>query len=138
MKPKHEAMFMRIAEAVALTSSATRAKVGAVVQKDLRVLSSGYNGLASCVDGPCEDDQGNTRLEVRHAERNALMGLTRTHESSVGATMFCTLSCCKQCAYDIIDAGISEFLFRDYYHDTSGIELLKQAGVKVRKFKEVL
>lgn len=136
MKPKHEAMFMRIAQAVAETSSATRAKVGSVIIKDSRVISTGYNAQPAHIDDPCELSDGATSPTVRHAEKNALMGLTRTNENSIGATMFCTLSCCELCANDVIDSGIKEFVFRDIYHNTKGLELLEQAGVKVRQYKE--
>lgn len=136
MKKKHEDMFMRIAETVALTSPATRAKVGAVVVKDTRCIATGYNALPAHLNGACEDENGHTLPQVRHAEKNALMGLTRTHESSVGATMFCTLSCCQLCAHDIIEAGITEFVYKELYRDASGLELLEQAGIEVRKYKE--
>ena len=136
MKPKHEDMFMRIAVAVALTSSATRAKVGAVIVKDGHCISTGYNGFPMHLNGPCELLNGTTDPRVRHAEKNALMGLTKTNESSIGATVFCTLSCCESCAHDMIDAGIKEFVYRDTYRDSTGLDLLKQAGVLVRQYKE--
>ena len=133
MKKKHSDMFMRIAQAAAETSSATRAKVGAAVVKDLRCIATGYNAQPAHIDRPCELPNGSTDPTVRHAEKNALMGLTRTHESSVGATMFCTLSCCESCAHDIVEAGIKEFVYLEEYRDTTGLEILRKAGIKVRK-----
>ena len=133
MKDKHIRAYMKCAQAFAECSPATRAKVGAVIVKDNRIISCGYNAFPAHIDGTCELPDGTTDPRLRHAEKSALMGLVRNSGSAVGATMFCTLSCCSWCANDIIDAGIVEFLFLDTYRDTSGLDLLKQAGIITRQ-----
>lgn len=133
MKSKHILTYMETAEVFAKCSVGERLKVGAVVVKNNSIISVGYNGLPEALDGPLEDDCGNTRPEVRHAEKNALMRLTKSHESSVDAVLFVTHACCKLCAIDIVDAGIKSVYYRNDYRDMSGIEYLKQNGVEVFK-----
>ncbi len=135
MKDKHIKAYMKCAQCFAECSPANRAKVGVVIVKDNRIISCGYNAFPAHIDGPCELPNGITDSRVRHAEKNALMGLVRNSESAVGATMFCTLSCCSLCANDIIDAGIVEFVFLDRYRDTSGLDLLRQAGIITRQIE---
>lgn len=136
MKGKHIRAYMACAEAFAKCSNATRLKVGTVIVKNNRIISCGYNALPEHIDGSLEDENNATRPEVRHSEKNALLGLMRSSESSVGATMFCTHSCCKFCAIDIVDAGIVKFIYRDEYRSDEGIQYLKQNGVKVIKHEE--
>jgi len=155
-------MYMNIAQVLADTSSGIRLKVGAVLVRDNNILSTGYNALPAAIDGPLEEkvymkaDAGGwldidyiesewpyedvtgryklvTKLEVRHAERSVLMNLCKTNESAVGATLFVTASCCKYCAIDIVDAGISTVIYKEEYRDTSGIQYLKDNGIEVIK-----
>lgn len=145
MKNKHAAMYMRIAHAAAETSSAIRLKVGCCVVKNNAVLAVSYNALPSSIDGPLEDEVFDefdcstklvTKPEVRHAEANALLALAKGNESSFGATMFVTHSCCKFCAIDIIDAGIKTVVYEEEYRDTTGLDYLRANGVKVIKFSK--
>lgn len=131
MKPKHMLAYMRCAQAFAECSVGERLKVGTVIVKGNRIVSCGYNALPEHLGGPLEDDKGNTKPEVRHSEKNALMGLVRSSESAVGATMFCTHSCCYLCAVDIVDAGINHFVFRKFYRSDEGIKHLMKAGIRV-------
>lgn len=133
MKEKHKRMYMEIAEALARASCGQRLKVGSVIVKKNNIISTGYNALPEHINGSLEDDEGKTRPEVRHSEKNALMGLVKSNESAVGATLFCTHSCCKFCAIDIVDSGIKEFYYRHEYRDSSGIEYLKKNGILVEK-----
>lgn len=136
MKPKHIRAYMQCAEAFAKCSVGERLKVGSVIVKSNRIISCGYNALPAHLDGPLEDADGNTKPQVRHAEKNALMGLVRSNESAVGATLFCTHSCCEFCAIDIVDAGITTVYYAFDYRDRAGIEYLVKHGVAV--FKEGL
>ena len=136
MKDKHKNMYMGIAEVLAKTSSSTRLKVGSVIVKNNNIISTGYNALPEHIDGSREDDEGKTKPEVRHSEKNALMGLVKSNESAVGSILFCTHSCCKFCAIDIVDAGIKEVYYLHEYRDSSGIEYLKNNGVKVIKMEK--
>lgn len=131
MKQKFVDYFMRVAEETAELSHAVRRKVGCVIVKDRRILSFGYNGMPEGWDNCCEDENGNTRPEVLHAENNALMKLCQSQESSKDAVLFITLSPCFHCAVLIYQAGISEVIYKDEYRDTCGIEFLKKCGVKI-------
>jgi dCMP deaminase len=133
MKNKHILAYMKCAEVFAECSNATRLKVGTVIVKDNRIISCGYNAHAEHIDDPCELPDGTTDPRVRHSEKNALMGLVRSNQSAVGATMFCTHSCCKFCAIDIVDSGIKKFYYRNAYRDDSGLNYLEQNGVEVEK-----
>jgi len=123
--------YLECAEVFAKCSVGQRLKVGTVIVKGNRIISCGYNALPEHLDGPLEDSSGNTKAEVRHSEKNALMGLVRSSESAKGAMMFCTHSCCYLCAVDIVDAGIERFVFRNFYRDDAGIQHLMKAGVEV-------
>jgi|SRR5690554_843938 len=133
MKHKHLIAYFKCAEAFAECSNSTRLKVGSVIVKNNRIISCGYNALPSHVDGPLEDEEGKTKPEVRHAEKNALLGLMKSNESSIGATMICTHSCCPLCAVDIVDSGIEKFFYRAEYRSDEGVKYLKDNGVVVVK-----
>lgn len=133
MKLKHKLAYMECAEAFAKCSVGVRLKVGSVIVKNNRIISCGYNALPAHIDGNLEDDEGKTKPEVRHSEKNALMGLVKSNESAIGATLFCTHACCKFCAIDIVDAGIVKFLYRHEYRTTEGLEYLKANGVEVER-----
>lgn len=143
---------MDIAERVAKMSYAVRLKVGAVIVRDDRILSMGYNGTPSGWDNECEKKIAAyeevslesrsvtyfpevlvTKPEVLHAEANALMKLARSTESGQGATLFCTHAPCMECAKMIYQAGISTVYFGQRYRDDSGLAFLRQAGVAVEE-----
>lgn len=138
MKNKHKIAYMECAEAFAKCSVGTRLKVGSVVVKNNRIISCGYNALPEHLSGSLEDENGNTKPEVRHSEKNALMGLVKSNESAVGATLFCTHACCYFCSVDIVDSGIKEFYYKHDYRSSEGIEYLKKNGVQVYKYEEML
>lgn len=131
MKDKHIKMYMDIAWVLAGVSPATRLKVGCVLVRDNNILSTGYNALPEALDGPCEDETGKTRPEVRHAEENALRALVRSPESAVGATMFVTHWCCLQCAIDVVDAGVVTVYVDNPYRSPDGLRYLKDNNVEV-------
>ena len=133
MKLKHKLAYMECAEAFAKCSVGVRLKVGSVIVKNNRIISCGYNALPAHIDGNLEDDEGKTKPEVRHSEKNALMGLVKSNESAIGATLFCTHACCKFCAIDIVDAGIVKVYYRHEYRTTEGLEYLKANGVEVER-----
>lgn len=133
MKDKHLLAYMKCAEAFAECSNATRLKVGSVIVKDNRIISCGYNGHAQHINDPCELPDGSTDPRLRHSERNALIGLVRSNQSAVGATMFCTHSCCVLCAIDVVDAGISALYYKYQYRDAAGLTYLINNGVLVKQ-----
>jgi len=133
MKDKHKIAYMKTAFAFAQCSNATRLKVGAVIVKDNNIISVGYNAQPKHIDAPCELPDGTTDPRVRHAEKNALMNLLRTNNSSEGAEVFSTHACCLYCSIDIVDAGICKVYYSSAYRDSSGLEYLLRNGVEVEQ-----
>lgn len=136
MKLKHKVAYLTTCDVFAGCSSSKRLKVGAVIVKNNRIISCGYNALPEHLYGPLEDENNVTLPEVRHGEKSALMGLTKSSESAPGSVMFCSHSCCRPCAVDIADAGIKAFYFRDVYKNWEGLIHLLDVGVKVYKWEE--
>lgn len=133
MKDKHIQAYMECAEAFAKCSVSTRLSVGSVIVKNNRIISCGYNALPEFLNGPLEDEFGKTLPETRHAEKSALMGLTKSNESAVGSILFCTHACCKFCSIDIIDSGITKVYYRNEYRSTEGLEYLRANNIDVIK-----
>ena len=147
---------MKVAETFAGLSSARRLHVGAIVVKEDRIISIGYNGMPSGWDNNCEDkiycDDGDcleqqlpkesdtwkryklkTKPEVLHAESNCISKLAKSTESGMGATMFITHAPCLDCAKLIYQSGINHVLYRNSYRNDDGINFLAKAGVLVEK-----
>ena len=136
MEMKFKLAYMDTAKRFAELSRARRKKVGAIIVKDDRILSIGYNGTPSGWDNDCEyeiDGEYVTKREVLHAEANALAKLTKSTENSTNAMMFVTLSPCFECSKNIYSAGISKVYYSEEYRDISGIKFLEQCGVIVEK-----
>lgn len=140
MKEKYKQAHMKVAETYAQLSSAKRLQVGAIVVKDNRVISIGYNGMPSGWTNECEitriDDVGTsfkTKPEVLHAETNAIAKLARSNESGLDATMFVTHAPCLDCAKLIYQSGINTVYYRNTYRETTGVEFLKQGGINVEQ-----
>jgi len=143
MKQKFIVAYMDVAERFAQLSSAKRLQVGAIVVKDDRIISIGYNGMPSGWDNCCEDEHrsGNTgygsklvtKPEVLHAESNAIAKLAKSSESGLGATMFVTHSPCIECAKLIYQGGISTVYYRNNYRSDDGINFLTKSKVRVIK-----
>lgn len=134
MKSDLKNAFMQVAHVFAGLSKAERLKVGAIAVKDGRVLSIGYNGTPPGFDNTCEDENGNTKIEVLHAEANCLAKLARCNESSENSIIFVTHSPCVECAKQMFVAGVKEVYYDIEYRDTSGITLLKKLGVKIEHY----
>ena len=141
MKQKWIDAFMDTAERFAQLSSAKRLQVGAVVVKDNRIISIGYNGMPAGWTNECEEDiqlsddtvELKTKDEVIHAEANAILKLARDGESGNGSSLFCTHAPCIHCAKLIHGAGIETVYYRDSYRDTIGLEFLKNCKINVEK-----
>jgi len=132
--------FMGVAKLTAGLSHARRTKVGAVMTKDNRITSVGYNGTVRGDDNNCEDELPDgtlvTKNTVVHAEMNALCFCARTEIESEGATIYLTLSPCANCALAMIQSGIKRVVYLEPYRDLSGVKILEQAGVEVEKFED--
>lgn len=124
---------MEAAEVFAKLSHARRLKVGAIVVKDDRIVSIGYNGTPAGWDNICEDENYRTIPEVIHAEANAIAKLAKSQESGENSTMFITHAPCVECSKLIFTSGIRKVYFREYYRDQSGLEFLKKCNVEVNQ-----
>ena len=150
MKPKFAKAYMKIAHTFADLSYAKKLKVGAIVVKDARIISTGYNGMPSGWDNDCEKsviEEGDydpklyykTNDEVLHAESNALMKVAASNDSSFGATMFCTHTPCIECAKLIIQSGIKS-IYIDYHYNAAkgcGLRFLQQSDIRIIFMKDV-
>jgi dCMP deaminase len=142
LKEKFINAYMDVAERFAKLSSAKRLQVGAIVVKDDRIISIGYNGMPAGWDNVCEEvvevheDGGTvtkTKPEVIHAEANAIAKLAKSNESGDGSMMFLTHAPCIDCAKQVYTAGVKKVYYRNSYRDTFGIDFLEQCGVEVEK-----
>jgi dCMP deaminase len=141
MKQKLLDAYMKTAETFAECSTAKRLHVGAVIVKDDRIISIGYNGMPTGWDNDCEDIKINndgqyelkTKPEVLHAETNCVAKLAKSTESGLGATMFVTHSPCLDCAKLVYQSGINTIYYRNSYRNEDGIQFLEKAGVKIEQ-----
>jgi dCMP deaminase len=141
MKQKWVDAFMDTAARFAQLSSAKRLQVGAVVVKDNRIISIGYNGMPSGWTNECEntiqhsDDTVSlvTKDEVIHAEANAISKLAKSGDSGDGASLFCTHAPCIHCAKIIYGAGISKVYYRDTYRDSIGLDFLEKCNIEIER-----
>lgn len=152
---KWDDAYMDVAERFASLSTANRLKVGAIIVKENRIISIGYNGMPSGWSNDCEEVvtlphwaktiedvsevdrkiyvEYKTKAEVIHAEANAIAKLASTHESGKDADMYITHAPCLSCAKQIYSSGINKVYYRDEYRTRDGIDFLGKCGVKVIK-----
>ena len=134
---KMDKYFMKVAQLTAELSYAIRKKVGAVLVKDNRIVSVGFNGTVHGADNCCEDvlSDGSlvTKPTVVHAEANALFWCAKTEITTEGATLYLTLSPCATCALGIIQSGIKRVVYLEEYRDLTGVEILKKAKIITEK-----
>ena len=144
IKDRYTSVYFNIAKEVSSLSYAERLKVGAIIVKENKIISIGFNGTLPGGDNICEEffqefnDNESfgglfTKPEVVHAEKNALYKLAKSHESGENSIMFCTHSPCFECAKGIIMSGIKGFFYESDYSSDLGIELLKKNGVYIEK-----
>jgi dCMP deaminase len=144
VKAKLVNAYMKTAEIFAELSHARRLHVGAIIVKDDRIISIGYNGMPSGWDNDCEDvvqysddtTELKTKPEVLHAETNAIAKLAKSSDSGGGASMFVTHAPCLDCAKLVYQSGISRVIYRTEYRSTSGVDFLQKSGVEVIKLEE--
>lgn len=133
---KFDKAYLKMALEWAKLSYCTRKQVGALIVKDRMIISDGYNGTPSGFENCCEDEDGKTRWYVLHAEANAILKLARSTQSALGATLYLTLSPCKECSKLILQAGISKLVYINNYSDEEGISLLKNHGLEIIQVSE--
>ncbi|WP_297333729.1 dCMP deaminase family protein [Flavobacterium sp.] len=128
---KYDKAYLRIAREWSRLSYCNRRKVGAIIVKDRMIISDGYNGTPSGFENCCEDTEGLTKWYVLHAEANAVLKVARSTQSCEGATLYITMSPCKDCSKLIHQSGIKRVVYQEDYKDNSGIAFLERAGVIV-------
>jgi len=128
---KYDIAYLKIAREWGKLSYCKRRQVGAIIVKDNMIISDGYNGTPSGFENVCEDDNNFTKWYVLHAEANAITKVASSTQSSEGATLYISLSPCKNCSKLIHQAKIKRVVYEVQYKDTSGLEFLEKAGVEV-------
>jgi dCMP deaminase len=132
---RYDSAYLKMAQQWSKLSHCQRKQVGAIIVKDEMIISDGYNGTPAGFDNCCEDDEGNTHWYVLHAEANAILKVAKSTNNCKGATLYLTLSPCKDCSKLVLQAGIKRVVFINSYKDTEGVDFLKSAGVEVSQIE---
>ena len=127
--------YLKMAREWSKLSVAERKKVGCLIVKDSQIISDGFNGTPSGFPNECEDVNGKTLRHVLHAESNAITKLAKSTNSSVGSTLYTTLSPCFECSKLIVQSGIKKVIYCEEYREKEGPRLLERAGVEVKEVK---
>lgn len=130
---KFDKAYLRIAREWSKLSHCNRKQVGALIVKDRMIISDGYNGTPSGFENFCEDEAGYTKWYVLHAEANAILKVAGSTQSCKDATLYITMSPCKECSKLIHQSGISRLVYQIDYKDNSGLDFLEKAGVELEQ-----
>ena len=133
---KFDIAYLRMAREWARLSYCHRKQVGALIVKDRMIISDGYNGTPSGFENTCEDAEGKTHWYVLHAEANAILKLAASTNSAKGATLYLTLSPCKECSKLVLQAGIRRLVYISEYSDGEGISFLRTHGIDILQIAE--
>ena len=136
MHNKYDVAYLKMALEWAKLSYCKRKQVGALIVKDRTIISDGYNGTPSGFENCCEAENNQTKWYVLHAEANAILKISRSTQSCEGATLYLTLSPCKECSKLIFQSGIKRVVYIQDYSDNEGLEFLKDAGVEILKISK--
>ena len=128
---KYDNAYLRMAKVWGELSYCKRRKVGALIVKDKMIISDGYNGTPSGFENVCEDENHYTKWYVLHAEANAILKVASSTQSTKGATLYITMSPCRECSKLIHQVGIIKVIYINEYKDRSGLDFLIKAGVEV-------
>ena len=132
---RYDKIYIEIAEKISQLSHANKKKVGSIIVKNSVIISDGFNGTPKNFDNECEDSDGNTHWYTLHSEANAITKLVRTGGvSATDATLYITLSPCKECAKLILQSGISKVIYKEKYRDQTGIQFLETAGIDICQY----
>ena len=126
---KYDKAYLKMAIEWGKLSHCNRKKVGALIVKDRMIISDGFNGTPSGFENYCEDEAGYTKWYVLHAEANAILKVASSTQSCKGATLYITLSPCKECSKLIHQSGIIRVVYHKKYKDDSGLQFLNKAGI---------
>lgn len=133
---RYDKAYLRMAKTWSDLSHCNRKQVGAIIVKDGMIISDGYNGTPSGFDNCCEDENGETRWYVLHAEANAILKVAQSTHNCHGATLYLTLSPCKECSKLVVQSGIKKVVFMNAYKDDSGIRFLESAGIEIAQIED--
>lgn len=133
---KYDIAYLKMALEWAKLSHCKRRQVGALIVKDKMIISDGYNGTPTGFENICEDDENYTKWYVLHAEANAIMKVSASTQSSKGATLYITLSPCKECSKLIYQSGINRVVYYKEYKDRLGLDFLKKSGIEITHIED--
>lgn len=128
---KYDKAYLRMALEWGKLSHCKRKQVGALIVKDRMIISDGFNGTPTGFENCCENEEGATKWEVLHAEANAILKVASSTQSAKDATLYITLSPCRECSKLIHQAGIKRVVYANAYKDPSGLNFLEKAGVEL-------
>ena len=134
---RYDKAYLKMAIEWGKLSYCKRRQVGALIVKERMIISDGYNGTPTGLDNSCEDDEGYTKWYVLHAEANAITKVAASTQSSIGATLYVTLSPCTECSKLIYQSGIKRVVYINQYKDKSGLDFLINAGVQVDQITDL-
>jgi len=134
---RYDKAYLRMAEEWGKLSHCKRKQVGAIIVKDRMIISDGYNGTPTGFENSCEDEDGYTKWYVLHAEANAILKVASSTQSCRGATLYLTLSPCRECSKLIHQAGIVRVVYRQDYKDDSGLLFLEKAGIELHHIEHL-
>ena len=134
---KYDIAYLKMAKEWAKLSYCHRRQVGALIVKDKMIISDGYNGTPTGFENVCEDEENKTKWYVLHAEANAIMKVAASTQSCEGATLYITLSPCRECSKLIFQSGIKRLVYIVEYKDKTGIDFLKKSGLEIVHIPEV-
>jgi len=135
---RYDKAYLRMAQTWSELSHCDRKKVGAIIVKDGMIISDGFNGTPSGFDNCCENEEGETRWYVLHAEANAILKVAKSTHNCHNATLYLTLSPCKDCSKLVVQSGIKRLVFMNAYKDLSGVEFLKEAGIEIEQIENAI
>lgn len=134
---KYDIAYLRMAREWSKLSYCKRRQVGAIIVKDKMIISDGYNGTPTGFENKCEDDDGSTKWYVLHAEANAILKVASSTQACDGATLYITMSPCKECSKLVHQAGIKRIVYLNEYKDNAGITFLEKAGVRIEHISDL-
>jgi len=128
---RYDQAYLKMAKEWSKLSHCKRKQVGALIVKGKMIISDGYNGTPTGFDNCCEDDDGSTKWHVLHAEANAILKVASSTQACQGATLYITLSPCKDCSKLIHQSGIKRVVYANAYKDEAGIDFLNKANIEI-------
>jgi len=132
---RYDMAYLRMAKTWAELSHCDRKQVGAIIVKDGMIISDGFNGTPSGFDNCCESENGETHWYVLHAEANAILKVAKSTHNCQEATLYLTLSPCKECSKLVVQSGIKRVVYADAYKDISGLNFLEEAGIETEQIE---